>query len=115
MKSVFNNICLLVTTSVFAQKIEWKEMHDFHTVISKTFHPAEENKLQPKRDSAAIILKRAKLWRQIFFPLGYDAVAVRPVLEHLTVSCRALLQVVQKKGNRPAIETAYHKSSQSFS
>ncbi len=97
MKSIFTIICLVVTTSVFAQKKEWKEMHDFHAVISKTFHPAEENKLQPTRDSAALLLKRAKLWQQSTVPQGYDAALVKPVLERLTVSCRELLLAVKKK------------------
>jgi len=33
--------------SANAQEASWKQMEDFHGVMSKTFHPAEEGNLKP--------------------------------------------------------------------
>lgn len=97
MKSILTILFLMVTTSVLSQKNEWKQMHDFHAVISKTFHPAEENNLQPTRDSAAVLLKRAQLWQQSAVPQGYEAAVVKPILKQLTTSCQALVKAVERK------------------
>jgi len=48
-------ILLLITLIVFGginnaqsqEKEKWKEMDAFHEVMAKTFHPAEEGKLEP--------------------------------------------------------------------
>ena len=40
------------------QKAKWKELEAFHEVMSKTFHPAEEGKLEPIRTRSQKCWKR---------------------------------------------------------
>lgn len=54
-------IMLFISTSLMAQeKKDWKEMHLFHAVMGKTFHSAEEGKLQPLKDSSNALVTRAQ-------------------------------------------------------
>ena len=61
MKMVRFLMTMIIFSSVafpsFAQeKAKWKEMEDFHTVMSTTFHPAEEDNLQPLKEKAGDLL-----------------------------------------------------------
>ncbi len=89
---------LLVANAGFAQqkKATWKEMHDFHAVMSKTFHPAEEDNLQPLRDSAALLVTRAKAWQSSAVPEGYKADVTKPILKDLVKQCTTIQKAVKK-------------------
>lgn len=80
-----------------AQKANWKEMHDFHAIMSSTFHPTEEGNLQPLKDSSAALLKAAKSWQKSTVPEGYNASSVQPVLTRLTDECAAINNAVKAK------------------
>jgi len=80
-------IISLFTTFSFGQKAEWKQMKDFHKVISKTFHPAEEGNLKPAKDSAAVLVAAAKTWGQSIVPAGYNEKVVKPILKRLYKQC----------------------------
>jgi hypothetical protein len=90
-------IAVMSLLNLYAQKGNWKEMHDFHTVMSKTFHPAEENNLQPARDNATELLDRAKTWQSSVVPSGYDATLIKPVLKNLVADCMAIDTAVKQK------------------
>lgn len=97
MKHILAILLLMVCTTSFSQKKEWKEMHDFHAVIGKLFHPAEENKLQPTRDSASLLLTQAKLWQKSVVPEGYNAAVTKPILKKLVSRCTVLVKAVKQK------------------
>ena len=52
----------IFTVGVHAQEASWKQMEDFHGVMSKTFHPAEEGNLKPLKENAATLVAKAKAW-----------------------------------------------------
>lgn len=93
-KIVFLAICFIATTTLYAQKAEWKEMHDFHSVMSVTFHPAEDNNLRPVKDSAAVLLAKATAWKKSAVPAGYNDSATRPILKRLVAECAAIKAAV---------------------
>lgn len=102
MKKISVVVCLLFCTLlVQAQKNEWREMHNFHAVMSKTFHPAEEGKLQPLKDSATELFAKAKEWQQSTVPQGYNAKVTAPILKQLVTKCTELQKAVAaKKDNK---------------
>ena len=76
MKNLIYTACLaLFTTLTFAQnKTEWKEMKDFHTVMSQTFHPAEEGNFKPLKERSEELIKKAKAWKVSAVPAEYKDV-----------------------------------------
>ncbi|MBK6964622.1 MAG: hypothetical protein IPH20_11970 [Bacteroidales bacterium] len=52
-------------------KVEWKEMIDFHKVMSQTFHPVEEGNFQPIRERSGEMVEKATAWQNASIPAGY--------------------------------------------
>jgi hypothetical protein len=73
MKNVFQLAVILlamVPAASFAQteKNVWPEMKDFHTLMSTSFHPAEEGNFAPLRANADALFASAKAWQQSAVP-----------------------------------------------
>lgn len=107
---------LLVANTGFAQqkKATWKEMHDFHGVMSKTFHPAEENNFKPLRDSAAVLATRAKAWQSSTVPEGYKADVTRPILKTLVKQCNNIQKAVKKGKSDAELKTMITQAHDTF-
>lgn len=87
-----------LTSSLFSQeKTSWKEMEDFHGVMSSTFHPAEEDNLQPVKSNAGNLLKKAKAWQKSSVPQGFNAAATKPILKNLVKQCTVIKEAVAQK------------------
>ncbi len=82
-----------------AQKKSWKEMDDFHTVMGATFHPAEENNLQPLKEKAEDLILKAKDWQQSTVPDGFNGDVTKPILKKLVKQCKIIQRSVSK--NKP--------------
>jgi hypothetical protein len=66
---------LATQLSTYAQnKAEWKELSAFHTVMSQTFHPAEEGDFKPIRERSGEMVEKAKAWKAIAIPADYTDV-----------------------------------------
>ena len=86
------------TFSAFSQeKDKWKEMEDFHTVMSTTFHPAEENNLQPLKEKAGDLLTVAKDWQKSVVPVGFKADVTKPILKRLVKECSDIKKCCRRK------------------
>lgn len=99
-KTMVLSICILVTTFIQTAQAQtpqkWKEMEDFHKVLSKTFHPAEEGNVKPAKDSANLLLQRAEAWQQAAIPAGYKTDLTKSVLTKLVASCKDLESAVKQ-------------------
>ena len=86
---LFFSLFALSAQTLFAQHTAgaWKEMSDFHEVMSTTFHPAEEGNLQPLRMKAEELYTRAKSWKASAVPAGYDAAKTKDTLKRLVKQC----------------------------
>lgn len=95
--------CLLFTAFVLIasaqgqEKMAWKEMSDFHTVMSETFHPAEEGKLGPIKSRSQEMVDKAIAWQKSTAPEGYDQKAVKKSLKKLVDGSKELNKLI--KGN----------------
>ena len=97
MKNVFPIIILvsLLSFSANAQKDKWKEMEDFHSIMSETFHPAEEGKLGPIKNRSKEMAEKAVAWLQSTAPAGYDKKAVKTHLKKLAKDSKKLNKLVK--------------------
>jgi hypothetical protein len=115
MKKILLSVIASITLlNLYAQKENWKEMHDFHTVMSKTFHPAEENNLQPTKDNATELLIKAKTWQSSVVPSGYDAALINPVLKVLVDDCTAIEKAVKQKKTDSELKKLVTKAHETF-
>lgn len=88
----------LVCQFSFAQKKgDWKEMQDFHAVMSKSFHPAEENNFKPLKQNAGILVIKAKAWQSSEVPDGFNSGITKPILDKLVNQTEMVQSAVQQK------------------
>jgi len=102
------------TASAQNKKATWQEMHDFHSVMSVTFHPAEENNLKPTRDSATVLLARAKAWKKSAVPEGYNEAITKPILKRLVTECEAIREAVKENKSDSELKALITKTHDTF-
>src|SRR5262245_54422060 len=79
------------------EKQKWKEMEDFHAVMSQTFHPAEEGKLDPIKSRSQEMVDKAVAWQNSTAPEGYDKKKVDASLKKLVTGTKELNKLVKAK------------------
>ena len=107
-------VAAILSVASFAQKAEWKQMEEFHSVMSKTFHPAEEGNLKPTKDNAATLTAKAKAWESAPIPKGYDAAIAKPILKKLVTSCEAIEAGVKAKKTDKELTALITKAHDDF-
>lgn len=91
MKYLFLAVVFFVTSFAFGQtKNEWKEKDDFHTVMSETFHPSEEGKLEPIKTRIGEMVDKAVAWQNSDIPAGLDAKSIKKNLKKLVKDSKSL-------------------------
>ena len=93
----FSLFSLLMTSFLFGQSVEnWKEKKDFHAVMSKTFHPAEEGNFEPVKMRSAELALKANAWRKSDIPADVqDKKAVKKSLNKLCKDSKKLNRSVK--------------------
>ncbi len=76
---------------------KWKEKDDFHEVMSKTFHPSEEGKLEPIRTRSQEMVDKAIAWNRSTVPAGIDKKAVKGNLKDLVKGAKEINELVKAK------------------
>ena len=104
----------ILSIASYAQQPEWKQMTEFHSVMSKTFHPAEEGNLQPTKDNAAALVAKAKTWESSPVPAGYDAKVAKPILKKIVESCAAVEAGVKAKKSDKELVTLMTTAHDTF-
>ncbi len=102
MKKIYP-LLLAVTAVLFVkpvtaqEKARWNEMEAFHEVMSKTFHPAEEGKLEPIRTRSQEMADKAKAWKSSSAPEGYNKKAVKKSLNALVKGANEINSLVKSR------------------
>ena len=97
--------CLFIAAFAFVavsfgqEKKSWKEMDDFHSVMSATFHPAEEGKLAPIKKRSMEMADKAVAWQKSTAPEGYDKEKVNASLTKLVEGTKELHKLVKAKSS----------------
>ncbi len=76
--------------------IGWNEMEEFHKVMSQTFHPAEEGKLEPIRTRSQEMADKASAWKKSTAPEGYNKKAVKSSLKKLVKGANEINRLVKE-------------------
>lgn len=113
-KLVLLTTCMVAALFAFSQQKTWKEMHDFHGIMSVTFHPAEDNNLQPVKDSATVLVTKAKVWQTSVVPAGYNATVTKPILKRLVAECAAIEAAVKLKKPDADLKEMISKAHDTF-
>lgn len=85
----------LITAAYSQEKKQWKELHDFHKVMSSTFHPAEDGDLKPIRERSTEMVEKAEAWKSSEAPEGYNKEAVKTTLDKLVEGSKELDKLVK--------------------
>ena len=86
------------------QKAKWNELEAFHDVMSQTFHPAEEGKLEPIRTRSVEMVEKALAWKESSSPEGYDKNAVKKNLKKLVRGAKEINKLVLKNASDKEIK-----------
>ncbi|MBL7826981.1 MAG: hypothetical protein JNJ57_10150 [Saprospiraceae bacterium] len=89
-------IPVVVFSQQTAKKAPWKEMHDYHEVMSVTFHSAEDGNLAPLKEKAGMLVERAIAWKKSAVPAGYKPAETKDVLSRLVKQCKKVQKAVKK-------------------
>jgi hypothetical protein len=84
-------------TALSQEKAKWKEMEAFHEIMAKTFHPAEEGKLEPIKVRSQEMLEKAIAWQNSTAPEGYNQKAVKKSLKELVKGAKEINSLVKEK------------------
>lgn len=90
-------------------KEKWKELENFHEVMSETFHPSEEGNLVPIKNRSLEMLQKAIIWRKSTPPAGYDKKAVKKHLKNLVKGSKSLHKLIMQKGTNQQITESLSK------
>jgi hypothetical protein len=119
MKKIFSMLVIVSAVLFFnpahaQQKAKWPELDAFHEVMSKTFHPAEEGKLEPIRSRSAEMLEKATAWKNSTAPEGYDKNAVKKNLKELVKGAKEINKMVQDKADDASLKEKLSKLHDTF-
>ncbi len=73
----------------------WAELKAYHSVMSTTFHPAEEGKLEPIKTRSAELAAAAKAWLKSTPPAEFNKPAILAKLKLLDVESAALDKLIK--------------------
>lgn len=108
----FFAVAFLIQTTAFGQtakRANWKEMHDYHEVMSVTFHSAEDGNLAPLREKSGLLLERAEAWKKSAVPAGYKPEVTKEVLKRLVKQCKVVNKAVKKNKSDAELTTMITK------
>ncbi len=100
-KCIVAILFFIVATVSFSQEklTGWKELDNFHAIVAPVFHTAEKGNFHAAKDSAALVLQRAKQWQSAAIPAGLDAAIYKPLIDRLVTETSAINDAV--KANKP--------------
>ncbi len=92
---------MLAIHNVTAQSTfdKWPAIKEFHSVMSQTFHPAEEGNLQPIKTRSEELMNKASALLKTGIPEEFGTAAVYASAEKLQLKSKALHKLVLAKGS----------------
>lgn len=89
---------VMVSAIAFAQSkpSDWAELKAFHGVMSQTFHPAEEGKLDPVKNRSGEMVEKAVAWQKSTPPAEFNKPEIKKELKNLVKGSKELDKMVKK-------------------
>jgi len=92
-------VFILIAFTHAQEKKAWKEMNDFHIIMSETFHPAEEGHFEAIKKRSQEMADKAVAWQKSVAPDGYDKKKVEASLNKLVKGTKELNSLVKAKSS----------------
>ena len=83
---------------------EWKELKQFHALMSASFHPAEEGNFAPLKQNSDSLVIAAVIWSKSTIPADYKPTETKETLEQLTVKCKQVQKAVKENKDDAALK-----------
>ncbi len=89
---------VMVSAIAFAQSkpSDCAELKAFHGVMSQTFHPAEEGKLDPVKNRSGEMVEKAVAWQKSTPPAEFNKPEIKKELKNLVKGSKELDKMVKK-------------------
>lgn len=109
IKSLLAVVAFLTFSSVSAQAIteKWKQMHDYHELLSKTFHPAEDGNFEPIKNSSEDLVVKAEALDYRTMPEDLKSAKVEETIAVLKKQTKVVNDLVQRKAPNAEIMRAF--------
>jgi hypothetical protein len=116
-KVLFILFSLIIASSLFAQKeesISWKELKDFHDMVSPIYHNAEKGNYSTVRDSSKLLLNRAQTLNNATLPEGLNKTIFKPLTKKLVDETKEVNAAVKDKKTEAELKTLLHNVHETF-
>jgi hypothetical protein len=98
-----------------AAKNVWPEMTAFHTLMSGSFHPAEEGNFVPLKENAERLFAAARTWQKSAIPEDkFKPKETKEALKKLVLDCNAVNKAVIAKHNDEELRRLITKAHDTF-
>jgi len=89
---------VLLSAGAFAQTkpMDWAELKAYHSVMSATFHPAEEGKLEPIKTRSGELVEKAVALQKSTPPADFDKKEISKKVKSLVKGSKNLDKMVKK-------------------
>lgn len=99
----------------FGQMANWKQQKDFHTVMSATWHPAENGDMQPVKMRSMELVKMAENWKSSAVPASVaDQKAVKKNLRLLVKDTKKVNRSVKSGASDADLRSQLEKTHNTY-
>jgi len=109
IKALLVIVTFFAFNCVSAQSIteKWKQMHDYHELLSKTFHPAEEGNFEPIKKASEDLVLKAEALDFKTMPEDLRTNKVEETIALLKKQTKTVNDLVQRKAPNAEIMRAF--------
>ena len=104
-----SNYYVTATTKKKGKFDDWKELKDFHKVMSQTFHPSEDGNLEPIKKRSKEMVEKAELLAKSAIPVEFNSKEVITTIQKLATDCKKLDELVKNKKTDKELSDALTK------
>ncbi len=116
MRRIFILLSFFISITAKTQDGSWKELNDFHALVTEVLHPVEGGNLEPLKKNSQLLLDKAILWQKSHVPSLYQSAQISGQLKELVSDCEKLNDAVKlKRSNKElssvamSTHTEFHK------
>lgn len=98
IKSLAILLLFIAANQVSAQTVnEWPQMKNFHSIMSRTFHPAEEGNLEPIKLRSEMLMQQALELTNKEIPKAFDTKEIKASIAKLQAKTKQVHEQVTAK------------------
>lgn len=106
--------CIIATCSFSQKKTGWQGLDDFYAIVTPVFHTAEKGNFKAAKDSATLVVERAKKWQAAPLPSTADATVFKSLIDRLVAEATAINSAVQAKKTDEELKLVLRKAHNTF-